>query len=121
MARKKVSGMKAGAAAEAEAAAVDLGGFSPQDEAQIVKMQAAAKAHVTRVAAAEPSGAAAAAGDSEALGAAAAAAMAGGELPDLSLLTEAEQAAVVKMQASARGYLAGPHRRRPPATSSNSI
>jgi len=39
--------------------------------------------------------------------------MAGGELPDLTLLTEEEQAAVVKMQASARGYLAGPHTRRP--------
>ena len=57
MARKKVSGMKAGAAAEAEAATVDLGGFSAEDEAQIVKMQAAAKAHVTRVAPADPSGA----------------------------------------------------------------
>jgi hypothetical protein len=36
---------------------VDLGGFSAEDEAQIVKMQAAAKAHVTRVAPADPSGA----------------------------------------------------------------
>ena len=67
------------------------------DTAAIIALQASVKAHLKRVAAAE---------DNEALGAAAAAAMAGEELPDLSLLTPEEQASVVKMQASARGYLA---------------
>jgi hypothetical protein len=67
------------------------------DIAAIIALQASVKAHLKRMAAAE---------DDVVLGAAAAAAMAGEELPDLSLLTPEEQASVVKMQASARGYSA---------------
>ena len=72
--------------------------ISDQDTAAIIALQASVRAHLKRLGAEE--------GGNEALGAAAAAAMAGEELPDLSLLTPEEQASVVKMQASARGYLA---------------
>jgi imidazolonepropionase-like amidohydrolase len=88
LARKKVSGMKAGTIAEAEAATVDLGGFSPEEEAQIVKIQAAARGHITRKthkSGSRPPTAAAIEEVSEAI--------------DLSTFNDEEQAKIVKIQA----------------------
>eukprot|EP00227_Mantoniella_beaufortii_P019466 CAMPEP_0197584104 /NCGR_PEP_ID=MMETSP1326-20131121/6810_1 /TAXON_ID=1155430 /ORGANISM="Genus nov. species nov., Strain RCC2288" /LENGTH=1093 /DNA_ID=CAMNT_0043148417 /DNA_START=227 /DNA_END=3508 /DNA_ORIENTATION=+ len=97
LARKQLAGMRSSGTTPPLPEIPEV--LSDSDTAAIIQLQAAASAHVQK-------GTTAGGGSNEALGAAAAAAMAGQDIPDLSLLTADEQASVVKMQASVRGYLA---------------